>query len=213
MLEHRQLKLILGAIVAILVATVPLVVVVIPLITSEEVVTINTVEPSVNVDAQIREKLDDIRLDLGAGGAWVAEYFLTVDGDVRGFNLRGSGAVTHIATKATVHSDLMNMLMIGQRHQITAPFTDPSNDIAKMNENLSNNRFWLVPDIQAVDHAFTRTNDWIGPSFYAIAGYDLRGRMVISVWIGLFSESTTLTEDDLRRSVNDVQEIVAILSD
>jgi len=170
---------------------------------SDEVTSVLEVDTS----GEIHGILMSIRNELKAETVRVAEFFLTADGYTPGFSPGGSYIATYeVRSPLDTHPSIT----IGVRYPLRASPGEPNAFIAAFSEKLRVEGFLFFPDVgtSPLPEEFANT---VGNSYYVIAGYDVKGVMIISVHILYFTEQTILTEDDLKRSVGDVQEIVALL--
>lgn len=164
--------------------------------------------PTPNVDAQLQRILLRIKDDLGADVIWIEQYFLTLEGEDLGFSHGGSRIISHIVRSSP---DLAGWIVLGQRFSSGPSPAEPDSFISRQVEMLRVDGFYFVTTTNEAAFIERQLDVILGKSFYGIAGYDIRGSLVICVCISYFAEQTTLTEGDLRRSVDDVQEIVALL--
>lgn len=165
--------------------------------------------PTPDIDAQVQRVLLRIKDELGADVVWIEEYFLTMQGESRGFSHSGSRIISHVVKSSP---DLAGWIVLGQRFTSGPSPGEPDSFISLQIEMLRVDGFYLVPTTNIAAFIERQLDTLLGKSFYGIAGYDVRGSLVICVCLSYFREQTTLIENDLRRSVDDVQEIVALLT-
>lgn len=165
--------------------------------------------PTQDIDSQVQRVLLLIKDELGADVLWVEEYFLTLEGESRGFSHSGSRAITHVVRSSP---DLAGWIELGQRFTSGPSPAEPDSFISRQVEKLRVDGFYFVPTTSLAPFIERQLDVILGESFYCIAGYDILGDLFIAVCISYFQEQMTLTEDDLEHSVGDVQAIVDILT-
>jgi len=212
MKNHKRLKVTLGIAAGVITLIVPLVVVLLQVLGdgSSTTVIIPEATPTTGIDvnAEIQKLLLNIRDELRADVVWVEEYFLTPQGNSRGFSLSGSRMFSHVVRSS---SDLAVWIVLGQRFTSGPSPAEPDAFISIQIEKLRVSGFYFVPTTSKAPFIERQLDIILGKSFYGIAGYNVRGSLVICVCISYFAVQTTLTENDLRRSTDDVQATVALL--
>lgn len=166
--------------------------------------------PEIDIASEIQKRQRNILSELAADFVFIQEYFLNPTTDVRGFDPGGSFVHNYAVNRTNASIETIPM---GFRVPFGTP-ADPTNFLPGLLENFNQQeRFIMFPDTVLVDtpEKLPGIRSFAKYSFYAIGGFDLEGRLVLTVQIAFQNEKVILTEDDLRRSADDVQAIVALL--